>query len=127
MAPFVTSGSTIACSMSLTTAALVVPNPMVKATTPAGTIVNSVPTTNIPTFGMCMSLGNPQVATATTGNQGVLTPQPCAPATGSPWTGGSLTAKIAGIPCLLATSTCQCAFGGTITVITPAQVLANGT
>jgi hypothetical protein len=83
--------------------------------------------TNVPTFGMCMSLGNPQVAAATTAAQGVLTPQPCIPATGSPWTPPSVSASIGGIPCVLATSTCQCMWGGTITVVTPAQAFASAT
>jgi hypothetical protein len=117
----VTAGSMLACSMGATPAALIVPAPVVSATTPAATIANVIPTTNIPTFGLCMSPGNPQVAAATAAAQGVLTPQPCVPATGPPWAPGSVTAQIGGLPCLTATSTCQCAWGGTITVTVPAQ------
>jgi hypothetical protein len=113
------------CSMGVAPAALLVPVPAVSATTPVATAANTIPETNIPTFGMCMSLGNPEVAAATSAAQGVLTPQPCIPATGAPWTPPSVSASIGGIPCVLATSTCQCVFGGTITVVAPAQVLAS--
>ena len=127
MAQLVTAGTTMTCSMGAAPAALLVPVPAVSATTPAATAADSVPGTNIPTFGMCMSLGNPEVAAATTAAQGVLTPQPCVPATGTPWAPASVSASIGGIPCVLATSTCQCAFGGTITVVAPAQSFASAT
>jgi hypothetical protein len=127
MPPFVTAGTTMTCTMGAAPATLIVPAPVVLATTPVGTIANSIPMTNIPTFGMCMSPGNPQVAAATTAALGVLTPQPCVPATGAPWTPGSVTAQIGGLPCVLATSTCQCAWGGTITVVVPEQQLGMGT
>jgi hypothetical protein len=125
MPQLVTAGTTMICSMGAVPAALLVPVPDVLATTPAATAADSIPGTNIPTFGMCMSLGNPEVAAATTAAQGVLTPQPCIPATGAPWTPASVSASVGGIPCVLATSTCQCAFGGTITVVTPAQTFAS--
>jgi hypothetical protein len=126
MPAFVTAGSMLTCSMGAAPAALIVPAPIATATTPIATVADTIPMTNIPTFGMCMSLGNPQVAAATAAAQGVLTPQPCVPATGAPWAPGAVTAMIGGLPCVLATSTCQCAWGGTITVI-PAQQFAMGT
>jgi len=127
MPPLVTAGTTMTCTMGAAPATLVVPTPIVSATTPVATIADTVPTTNIPTFGMCMSPGNPQVAAATTAADGVLTPQPCVPATGAPWTPGSVSAQIGGIPCVLMTSTCQCMWGGTITVVAPEQQLGMGT
>jgi uncharacterized protein DUF4280 len=127
MPPLVTAGTTMTCTMGAAPATLVVPTPVVSATTPVATIADTVPTTNIPTFGMCMSPGNPQVAAATTAADGVLTPQPCVPATGAPWTPGSVSAQIGGIPCVLMTSTCQCMWGGTITVVAPEQQLDMGT
>jgi hypothetical protein len=113
--------------MGVASAALLVPVPAVSATTPVATAANTVPGTNIPTFGMCMSLGNPAVATATAAANGVLTPQPCVPATGAPWAPPSASASIGGIPCVLTTSICQCTFGGTITVVTPDQVAGSAT
>src|ERR1022692_3671596 len=127
MPQLVTDGTTMACSRGTPPASLIVPTPTVSATAPVATTADSTPMTNIPTFGMCMSPGNPQVATAPSAANGVLTPQPCVPATGAPWTPGSATAQAGGLPCVLTTSTCQCTWGGTITVVTPAQQFALGT
>ncbi len=126
MEPLVTSGTMLRCSMGASTAALVVPDPIAVATTPVATVVDTIPMTNIPTFGMCMSLGNPEVATATAAAEGALTPQPCVPATGTPWTPGALTVQAGGLPCVPISSMCQCAWGGVITVDVPDQVLASG-
>lgn len=126
MLPFVTSGTMLSCSMGASPAALVVPDPLVVATTPVATVVDTIPITNIPTFGMCMSLGNPEVAAATAAAEGVLTPQPCLPATGTPWTPGALTNQAGGLPCVLVSSMCACTWGGVITVVAPDQVLVSG-
>jgi uncharacterized Zn-binding protein involved in type VI secretion len=86
---------------------------------PAATIMDFKPMSNITSFGMCMSPANPQVAAATAAALGVFTPQPCIPATSSPWAPGSPTVLIAGQPALTNTSTCQCMWGGVITVTSP--------
>jgi len=125
MTQIVTAGTSITCTFGASPAALVVVPPVVSATTPVATIADSVPTDNIPTFGMCMSLGNPQVAAATTAAEGVLTPQPCVPATGAPWTPGSAFVQIGALPCLTTTSTCLCVWGGTISVVAPEQQFAT--
>ncbi len=127
MPPFVTAGTMMMCTMGAAPASLILAAPIVSATTPVATIADTIPYTNIPTFGMCMSLGNPEVASATAAALGVLTPQPCVPATGAPWTPGSVSAQIGGLPCVLMTLTCQCMWGGMISVITPEQQLGMGT
>ncbi len=127
MIPLVTAGSTLQCSMGAAPGALGVTAPTVSATTPVATTADTLPIANIPTFGLCMSLGNPQVAAATTAAQGVLTPQPCVPATGTPWAPGAVSVRIAGIPCVVMDSTCQCNWGGLISVVAPSQQLAMGT
>jgi hypothetical protein len=66
-----------------------------------------------------MSPANPQVAAATAAAMGAFTPQPCIPATSSPWAPGMPTVLIAGQPALTNTSTCQCMWGGVITVTSP--------
>jgi len=114
------------CSMGASTAPLVVPDPIAVATTPVATVADTIPMTNIPPFDMCMSLGNPEVAAATAAAEGVLTPQPCVPATGAPWTPVALTARAGGLPCVLVTSMCQCDWGGVITIVDPEQVLGSG-
>ena len=98
MPPYATAGTMMMCTMGATPASLILATPIVSATTPVATIADTIPYTNIPTFGMCMSPGNPQVATATAAADGVLTPQPCVPATGSPWTPGSVSAQAGGLP-----------------------------
>ncbi|MBP1544286.1 MAG: DUF4280 domain-containing protein [Oscillospiraceae bacterium] len=76
------------------------------------------------TFGMCSSLGNPTVASATSAANGVLTPMPCVPACASPWAPGSPTVIIGGKPALNNTSKCICSYGGVISInSTPATTI----
>ncbi len=82
----------------------------------AGTIMDNAPMANIAPFGMCSSLGNPTVAAATAAALGALTPQPCIPATAAPWTPGSATITIGGVPALHDGCTLTCSYGGVITV-----------
>ncbi|SRR5579871_515066 len=83
---------------------------------PAATIMDFAPMSNIPTFGMCISMANPQVAAATAAALGVLTPQPCIPMTSAPWTPGSPTVTIGGNPALTNDSMCTCDWGGEISI-----------
>ncbi len=87
----------------------------------AANIMDYIPMTNIMPFGMCMSLANPQVAAATSAAQGVLTPQPCVPATASPWTPGSPTVLLDNQPALDNPSILMCNWAGVITVADPGQ------
>ena len=61
-------------------------------------------------------------AAATAAALGVLTPQPCIPATASPWTPGSPTVLIADIPALNNISTCMCMWAGIVTIADPGQM-----
>jgi Domain of unknown function (DUF4280) len=88
----------------------------------AATVQDFAPNVNIAPFGMCTTLSNPQVASATSAAQGVLTPQPCIPVTTSPWTPGSATVTIGGSPALTNSSTCNCMWGGMITITNPGQM-----
>ncbi len=73
------------------------------------------------TFGMCSSMANPAVASATAAAGGVLTPQPCVPACAAPWAPGSATVLLGGKPALNNSSKCVCSYGGVISVnMTPA-------
>ena len=74
----------------------------------------------LPPFGMCSCPGNPAVAAATAAAMGVLTPQPCTPVPAGTWTPGSPTVLIGGKPALQNTSVLQCAYGGVITIASPA-------
>jgi hypothetical protein len=114
------------CTFGVAPATLnVLPTNKVMAGAPAGTIMDSAPMVNIPTFGMCMSLANPMVASATAAALGVLTPMPCIPATAAPWVPGSATCMIGGMPALNSTSTCMCSYGGVITISFPGQVTTS--
>lgn len=88
----------------------------------AANIMDYVPMVNIPSFGMCICPANPVVAAATTAALGVLTPMPCVPNTVAPWVTGSPTVTLGGMPILNNTSTCQCTWGGTISIVMPGQV-----
>ena len=86
------------------------------------TVQDFAPMVNIPTFGMCITPSNPQVAAATSAARGVLTPQPCIPVTTAPWVPGSPTVMINGAPALTNSCTCNCMWGGVISVVSPGQM-----
>ena len=116
----VVNGATLQCPMAVppgTTSMIVTSVHRAQAgNQSAANIADFVPITNIPSFGMCMSLKNPQVAAATSAAQGVLTPQPCMPAIVAPWSPGSSTVMLDNLPALNDTSTCQCLWGAAIMV-----------
>ncbi len=116
----VVNGATLQCPMAVppgTTSMIVTSVHRAQAgNQSAANIADFVPMTNIPSFGMCMSLKNPQVATATSAAQGVLTPQPCVPVIVAPWSPGSATVTLDNLPALNDTSTCQCIWGAAIRV-----------
>ncbi|HYH49512.1 MAG TPA: DUF4280 domain-containing protein [Acidimicrobiia bacterium] len=123
MGQLVCTGATITCNFGAAPAVLNA-LPISRAVVgglPVATITDSAPFVNIPSFGTCISLGNPTVAAATAAALGALTPMVCMPATGSPWVPGSPTALVGGKPALSNNSTCQCAYGGVITVGSPGQ------
>lgn len=124
MPALVVNGAMLQCMFGMAPATLIVPPiSMVSAGgMPAATIMDSVPMENIPTFGMCMTPSNPEVAAATAAAFGVLTPMPCIPATGTPWTPGAITVSIGGLTALDETSMCMCSYGGTIMITFPGQV-----
>lgn len=124
MPPNVTSTALLTCSFGVAPAALnVLPLSRVMIENkPAATIKDIIPTTNIPPFGMCSSLTNPQVAAATTAALGVLTPMPCIPIPLGPWKPGAAKTMIGGAPALTAGSLCNCAWGGVITIGFPGSI-----
>jgi hypothetical protein len=88
----------------------------------AATIMDNKPMANIPPFGMCNSMANPQVASATAAALGVLTPMPCVPVIAAPWTPGSPMVLIGGKPALNNMSKCMCNWGGVISINMPGQM-----
>lgn len=121
--PLLVSGSMLLCAMGSAPAALtVLPTAQVLAEGAAAAVTTDlVSVQNIPSFGMCSSLSNPQVASATSAASGVLTPQSCVPNVPAPWRPGVPLVLVGGKPALNQTCTCQCAYGGAITVQVPTQ------
>jgi len=98
------------------------PRPLTTAGMPVGNISDHIPMMNIAPFGLCQSLANPLVAAATAAALGTLTPQPCIPATASPWSPGAPTVLIGGMPTLNNSSTLSCMWAGTISFSDAGQV-----
>lgn len=118
MANQVSTGAALACTFGVAPTVFTASSVDVAATTPAG-VITDVSLENIPSFGLCTSLANPEVEAATEA-AGVLVPMPCVPAL-SPWAPGSTRVTINGISALDDTSQCMCAYGGAITVSFPGQ------
>lgn len=120
----VVNGAELVCSFGTAPSNLVVlpVNRVLSSNEPAANIMDHIPLVNILPFAMCTSLANPQVAAATAAAFGVLTPQPCIPATFSPWTPGAVTVPLAGEPALDNISVCICDWAGVITVADPGQM-----
>jgi Domain of unknown function (DUF4280) len=122
MALQVCMGATMMCSFGAAPSSLVVlPANQTLTGTPAANIMDHVPTTNIPPFGMCSSTTNPAVASATSAASGVLTPVPCVPATAAPWAPGAPTVLIGNMPALDSNSKLMCTWGGVIQITYPGQ------
>ncbi|MCC6782443.1 MAG: DUF4280 domain-containing protein [Planctomycetes bacterium] len=120
----VVMGAQLMCSFGVAPSALIVPpaSRTLVGGVPAANIMDFKPMANIPPFGMCTTLSNPTVASATSAAQGVLTPVPCVPVTVAPWAPPSPTALVGGMPALNSTAKCQCAWGGSISIVSPGQV-----
>ena len=116
--------ATIKCTFGVAPSSLmVVPKgaPVLSSNQPAATIMDNIPITNIPPFGMCSSPSNPTVASATAAALGVLTPMPCVPVTPAPWTPGAPTVLINNTPALNNSSCLTCTWGGVISIVSPGQ------
>src|SRR5215469_6211126 len=110
----VCTGATLQCSFGTTPSTFAASGTQTSATSPAG-VVTDVGAANVPPFGMCMSLTNPQVASATSAAGGTLTPQPCQPVL-APWTPGATRVTIGEVAALDDSSQCTCTWAGVVTV-----------
>lgn len=117
MAQQVCMGASLQCSFGAAPSSLVVlPVNRVLTGTPDANIMDNKPIVNILPFGVCSSLANPTVASATSAAMGVLTPMPCVPNTPAPWMPGAPTVLLANMPTLNSTSKCMCMWGGVIQI-----------
>ena len=115
-------GAMLQCSFGAAPSSLVVlPVNKVAGMVPHANIMDNAPFVNILPFGMCSSMSNPAVASATAAALGVLTPMPCTPVTTAPWTVGAPTVLVANMPALNDSSTLMCSFGGVIKINSPGQ------
>ena len=123
MSQAVVVGANCMCSFGTTPAPLKVTSQsaVVIGGSPAATIQDSGAMTNVGPFGMCTTLSNPQVASATTAALGVLTPQPCTPMPAGTWIPTQQTALINGKPALTQDCKMVCAYAGQITITLPGQ------
>lgn len=116
----VCGGAVLKCPFGAAPSTLnVLPAARVASSMPLATVMDQVPMVNIMPFGMCSSLANPTVASATAAALGALTPMPCIPVITGPWTPGSPTVLIGGKPALNNSSKLACAYGGMIQIVSP--------
>lgn len=111
-------GAVCQCSFGMAPSSLTVTpeNKVLVSNLPGATIMDNVPMKNIMPFGMCTSMSNPAVASATAAAMGVLTPAPCVPVTTAPWTPGCTTVLIGNKPALNNSSKLMCSWGGVISI-----------
>ena len=119
----VCNGASLMCSFGVAPSSLVVLplNRVMSGNQPAANIMDHKPMVNIMPFGMCTSLANPAVASATSAAMGVLTPMPCIPVTPAPWIVGSPTVMLSNQPSLNNTCKLMCNWAGSISVVMPGQ------
>src|SRR3954452_11710567 len=117
-------GAMMQCSFGMAPSSLVVlpTNRVQTDMVPDANIMDHIPLTNIMPFGMCQSLANPMVASATAAALGVLTPMPCIPNTPAPWVPGAPTVLLGNFPTLDNTSQLMCMWGGVITFANAGEV-----
>lgn len=123
MALQVVNGAQLTCTFGAAPSKLVVlpANRVNCENQPAATIMDHAPNVNIMPFGMCQTPTNPQVAAATAAAMGVLTPQPCIPATAAPWVPGVPTVMIANFPVVDDSCKLLCMWTGQISVTQAGQ------
>jgi hypothetical protein len=112
-------GAMMQCSFGMAPSSLVVlpTNRVMTNNVPDANIMDHIPMSNIMPFGTCMSLANPEVASATAAALGVLTPMPCVPVTPAPWVAGAPTVLLGNFPSLDNISQLMCTWGGVITFV----------
>ena len=130
MPKLVVMGAQMQCTMGMAPSSLLVipvPPPVTGTNKPAATIMDNKPMANIVPFGMCKSLANPTVASATSAALGVLTPMPCIPVTPAPWVPGATKVLIQNKPALHDGCKLMCNWAGTISITNPGQAIIDVT
>lgn len=123
---YVCNTAMMTCTFGLAPSSLVVlPGRMVQlGKMTMANIMDFKPLVNIMPFGMCNTLSNPTVASATSAAMGVLTPMPCIPVTTAPWAPGNPMMLVDNMPALTNQSQCICTWGGVIRFTNDGQMPA---
>lgn len=123
MGVIVVTGAKVQCPFGTTPATLIATSQstVLAEGKPVATIQDAAPLANILSCGMCSSLANPQVASATAAALGVLTPQPCVPAVAGTWIQAQAKCLAGGVPCLTGEATAVCSYGGSLTIVDAGQ------
>ncbi len=120
---YVVTGAMMTCTFGMAPSSLVVlpSRTDMLGNVPRANIMDFTPMVNIMPFGMCSSLANPTVASATAAAFGALTPMPCIPAVTTPWMPGKAPFLVQGQPALTRSCCNTCIWGGQITFSTDGQ------
>lgn len=129
MSELVVMSGTCMCTMGTAPAPIKVTSQakVIAGGKPCATIADSQGMANVGPFGMCTSMANPAVSTATAAAMGVLTPQPCTPMPAGTWIPTKPKVMVGGKPCLSSDSKMMCSYAGSISVSFAGQIktLAN--
>jgi Domain of unknown function (DUF4280) len=128
MPPLIVHGASLACSLGAVPSVLTVLPKPAAAQAPAlflATVADTIPLTNVATFGQRMSLKNPAVQAATTAASGVITPAPRVPAANAPWTPGSTAVSVRAQPAVAQTASCLCRRTGVVSVVASGQAVVE--
>lgn len=114
----VCSGAVLQCQFGSTPAAFnVLPlSKVVIGSCPVGVLSDMTPLVNIPPFGMCSSVSNPAVISATAAAMGTPTAAPCIPAPTGSWEDVPDDVLAGGRAVVTNGSSLTCAWGGKISV-----------
>ena len=124
MPKYVCNGAMLKCSFGNAPSILCVPpiNMVNTEKKPIANIMDFKPMVNIMPFGMCSSLTNPTVASATAAAMGALTPMPCIPNTVAPWLMFKTNVFVKKFPAVTDQSKLLCLWLGNIEVSNPGQM-----
>lgn len=115
---YVVTGATLSCSYGDAPSILKAPKShgVFLKGKPKMNIMDYKSNVNVMPFGMCSSMSNPAVASATAANYGNLTPMPCTPVITMPWINGKDDNLVENKPSLLSISTNSCIYCGDIII-----------
>ena len=125
MAMYVCSGAMLKCTFGVAPSVLNILHPpglVNLEKKPMANMMDFKPMVNVMPFGMCNSLANPTVASATAAAFGVLTPMPCVPNIVAPWLNFKVDVFVKKQPAITDMSKLMCLWAGVIEVTNAGQM-----